>query len=139
MTRHDKFFMEKKAAAVLKHGVISRYPTIFASMAGKNAKEVVLYDAYAGPGRYDDGTEGSPLLAVRTALSTASFRNVRLVFSEEDIDNHTNLHAVLTEEAGDAFPWEAIPGDVEHLARAIVAEAGESPMLTPFLTPSASD
>lgn len=58
---------------------------------------------------------------------------MRLVFSEEDIDNHTNLHRVLTAEAGDVA-WEAIPGSVEGLAAQVVAEAATSPMLS-FLDP----
>lgn len=58
---------------MLKHGIVSRYPTIFASMAGYGQDEVVLYDAYAGPGRYEDGSPGSPLLALQTAQRTKSF------------------------------------------------------------------
>jgi three-Cys-motif partner protein len=133
LTAHEDFFTRKQAAAVLKHGIVSRYPTIFASMAGYGQHEVVLYDAYAGPGRYEDGSPGSPLLALQTAQRTKAFRNVRLVFSEEDMDNHTDLHSVLSAEAGD-IRWEAIPGNVEGLARQVVAEAGTSPMLT-FLDP----
>ena len=62
MTSNEGFFARKQAAAVLKHGILSRYPTIFASMAGSGEPEVVLYDAYAGPGKYEDGSPGSPLL-----------------------------------------------------------------------------
>ncbi len=110
MTSNEGFFARKQAAAVLKHGILSRYPTIFASMAGRGEAEVVLYDAYAGPGKYEDGSPGSPLLLVETAIRTASFRKVRLCFSEEDIDNHTKLQRTLTEAVGSDVEWEAMCG-----------------------------
>ena len=134
MTSNEGFFARKQAAAVLKHGILSRYPTIFASMAGRGEAEVVLYDAYAGPGKYEDGSPGSPLLLVETAIRTASFRKVRLCFSEEDIDNHTKLQRTLSEAVGSDVEWEAMCGPVEQWAGAFVREAGEAPMFT-FLDP----
>ena len=134
MTSNESFFTRKQAAAVLKHGVLSRYPRVFASMAGKGQSEVVLFDGYAGPGRYDDGSPGSPLLAVEAARSTSSFRNVRCVFCEGDIDSASNLESVLREEAGEGLLWEVLIGDVQRYAATVVQEAGSAPMLT-FLDP----
>lgn len=130
MTATEDFFTRKQAAAVLKHGVVSRYPTIFASMAGYREAEVVLYDAYAGPGRYEDGSKGSPLLLVETAQRIKAFRKVRLMFSEEDMDTHTELHRTLTEAAGAEVQWDADMGEVEQWAAANVREAADAPMLT---------
>jgi three-Cys-motif partner protein len=134
MTANDAFFTRKQAAAVLKHGVLSRYPTVFASMAGWGEAEVVLYDGYAGPGRYEDGSEGSPLLLVETAQRVAKFRKVRLLFSEEDLDTHTELNRTLTQAAGEAVQWDADYGPVEQWAPVNVRIADEAPMLT-FLDP----
>ena len=134
MTSNEGFFARKQAAAVLKHGILSRYPTIFASMAGSGEPEVVLYDAYAGPGKYEDGSPGSPLLLVETAIRTANFRKVRLYFSEEDIDHHTELHRTLTEAVGSDVEWEAVCGTAERWAGAFVRDAADAPMFT-FLDP----
>lgn len=134
MTANDAFFTRKQAAAVLKHGVLSRYPTVFASMAGWGEAEVVLYDGYAGPGRYEDGSEGSPLLLVETAQRVEKFRKVRLLFSEEDLDTHTELSRTLSEAAGEGVQWDADYGSVEEWAPINVRIAGEAPMLT-FLDP----
>jgi hypothetical protein len=49
------FFESRKAAAVLKHGILSRYPVIFASKTGKDVENnrVVFLDGYAGRGEYE--------------------------------------------------------------------------------------
>jgi three-Cys-motif partner protein len=131
----EEFFTRRQAAAVLKHGVLARYLTVFTTMAGTGAQEVVLLDGYAGPGRYEDGTAGSPLLLVRTARKTKEWaRNVTCVFCEADMDNVTDLRQVLAEEAGSDLNYEVFDGPVEQWAAAIVREAGPAPMLT-FLDP----
>lgn len=63
------FFVSKKAAAVLKHALLDKYVVPFASKTGKHAPDgrVVYLDGYAGPGRYDDGTPGSPALILESA------------------------------------------------------------------------
>ena len=53
----SKFHEAKQAAAVLKHAVLDRYVTPFASKTGSTSKDgrVAFIDGYAGPGRYADG------------------------------------------------------------------------------------
>lgn len=82
----SQFFATRQGAAVLKHGIISRYAAPFAGMAGKWApgKRVVLLDAYAGPGSYDDGSPGSPRLLAATADRLAAIRNVEGIYVEKD-------------------------------------------------------
>lgn len=135
LSANEAFFTRRQAAAVLKHGVVSRYLPVFTTMAGTGADEVVLLDGYAGPGRYEDGTAGSPLLLVGTARKTSQWsRTARCLFCEADIDNATDLRRVLSAEAGDDLNYEVFDGPVEMWATGIVRDAGQSPMLT-FLDP----
>jgi hypothetical protein len=64
MSSNDEFFRERRAAAVFKHGILKRYPVVFASKTGQWSKghRVVFLDGYAGRGRYDKGEPGSPML-----------------------------------------------------------------------------
>jgi len=96
---NEEFFATKKAAAVFKHGILSRYPVVFAAKAGMNVQNhrVTFLDGYAGRGRYDDGQSGSPLLLVESAKQVEAFRNVRAIFVERDDDNFANLKQVLDE------------------------------------------
>lgn len=135
MSSNEDFFVTRQAAAVLKHGVLGRYLPVFVTMAGTGAREVVLLDGYAGPGRYDDDSAGSPLLLLRTARKTRGWsRNVRCVFVEADHDNATNLRGVLAEESGTDLQYQVFDGDIEHWAERIVTEAADEPMLS-FLDP----
>src|SRR5262249_43071272 len=97
MSSNEDFFAERKAAAVFKHAILSRYPVVFASKAGVGVRDhrVTFLDGYAGRGRYEKGEPGSPLLLVESAEKVEAFRKVRGVFVERDPDNFANLSQVL--------------------------------------------
>lgn len=65
----EKFFEKKKPAAVLKHELLKRYLHMFVSKTkGRSTNGRVTYlDCYAGPGVYEDGSKGSPAVAIETA------------------------------------------------------------------------
>ncbi len=143
MVANDDFFQRRQAAAVLKHGVLERYMTIFASMTGSASRggRVYYIDGYAGPGRYEPeagqtlGSPGSPLLAAAIAarLSKAG-RDLRCTFIERDPAHAANLQSVLDQEWQGAGNYEVKQGEVEdHLADA-VGTAAADPLLI-FLDP----
>jgi len=59
----EEFFSQKRASAVFKHGILSRYVLPFATKTSSTAVggRVVVLDGYAGEGRYEDGKPGSPI------------------------------------------------------------------------------
>lgn len=98
------FFDEIQAAAVLKHGVLSRYLHVFATKTGMNSpgRTVVYFDGYAGPGRYDDGRPGSPLIAAKVACQLGSQRNPRrlkLFLVEKNRATADQLRTVMAAES----------------------------------------
>lgn len=142
MTAHDKFFQGKQAAAVLKHGILKRYPTVFTSKTGRKASEgrVVYLDGFAGPGRYEpeegqsEGPEGSPLLAVRTANSVETFRRkLHCVFVERNARHYENLRQTLEREAANV-EYEVLKGDVNQHLTHVLNAATNRPLLA-FLDP----
>jgi len=59
MSASDEFFAQRRAAAAFKHGILERYPVVFAGKAGSiTSGRVVFLDGYAGPGRYGMGRRG---------------------------------------------------------------------------------
>ncbi len=143
MVANDEFFQRKQAAAVLKHGVLSRYLTVFASMTGSASAggRVHFIDGYAGPGRYEPeygqpvGSPGSPLLASETAtrLSSAK-RDLRCTFIESNPVHAANLSAVLGAEWRGGGSYDVKEGEVETHLEAAVSAAGKDPLLI-FLDP----
>lgn len=137
MPHSDDFFQRQQAAAVLKHGILARYPLVFASMTGSTSQNgrVVYFDGYAGPGRYEDGAPGSPLLAVETARRTARFgRDVDCLFVERNPRFSRDLRTTLTAEAPPGFHFQVWPGDVADHVDTALSYAGADPLLT-FLDP----
>lgn len=143
LTANEAFFQRKQAAAVLKHGILQRYPTVFATMTGSSSRggRVVYLDGYAGPGRYEPelgqtvGAPGSPLLAVQTAAKVEKWsRNVHCVFVERNATYADNLRRVLADEAPESLTYEVLPGGLEDRLADALAIAGDSPLLA-FLDP----
>lgn len=137
MSGTDDFFQRRQAAAVLKHGILSRYPLVFATMTSAKSvrKRVVFLDGYAGPGRYEDGSPGSPLLAVETATRTARWgREVECLFVEKDPKTYKNLCSTLADSAPPSMTYQVWSGDVADHVEAALVQAGQDPMLT-FLDP----
>jgi three-Cys-motif partner protein len=93
------FFGQRSAQAVLKHGVLARYAHYFAGRAGAATKgRVAFIDGYAGEGRYQDGSPGSPLLLASQATRAQMFgRDVKLAFVEQDGARREQLRQSLSE------------------------------------------
>ncbi|MET8140177.1 three-Cys-motif partner protein TcmP [Sphaerisporangium sp. NPDC005288] len=135
MTANEDFFREKRAAAVFKHGILKRYPAIFASKAGfrVQGRRVVFVDGYAGRGRYDDGSPGSPLLLVQAAEFVTNFRNVAGIFVEKNPQHYTRLVRVLAEEA-DGLRYETMQGDLGERLPEVLSRAQDAALFV-FLDP----
>ncbi|MFF3863347.1 three-Cys-motif partner protein TcmP [Streptomyces sp. NPDC002209] len=130
------FFVSKKAAAVLKHAILDKYVVPFASKVGKYAPDgrVVYLDGYAGPGRYDDGTPGSPDLILDSAAAISAFRKLDCYFIEKNRKNYQSLSALVAEAREQGLSAHALQGGVErHLDH--VLEAAQGSPLFAFLDP----
>ena len=97
MPASSDFFGQRNAKAVLKHGLLTRYAHYFAGRAGSATQgRVAFIDGYAGEGRYEDGSPGSPLLLASQATRAQLFgRDVRLAFVERDDGRREQLRQSL--------------------------------------------
>ncbi|WP_412743750.1 three-Cys-motif partner protein TcmP [Krasilnikovia sp. MM14-A1004] len=135
MSDHDDFFNSKQAEAVFKHGIIKRYPVVFASKTGVAVKgnHVAFLDGYAGRGQYKDGAPGSPLLFVRAAERLQSIRNIVGYFVEQDDENFADLQQALSDKGGPTPPVLRHGSLDEHLPELLVLT--EKAALFAFLDP----
>ncbi len=132
MSDNKEFFRERRAQAVFKHGILSRYPTVFAAKTGLAGGRVVFLDGYAGRGEYEDKVPGSPLLLARTAERVAGFRAVRLLFVEKNPKDFRNLEQVMAPHlrSGDRL----FCGDLRDHLPEILPLARDTPLFA-FLDP----
>lgn len=94
-----------------KHDMLDRYLSAWFPIIAKGfpSKGLTFVDAFAGPGEYKDGSEGSPLLALRQAYRSdvrATGSPIRLVFIEKRNDRYRHLVQLIEEH----FPAARRPG-----------------------------
>jgi three-Cys-motif partner protein len=136
VTNNKNFFESPQAAAKYKHKLIKGYIPAWAGKVGSTSpdKRVIVYDAYSGPGRYEDNEPGSPELLVDTAVAMAELRSVHSVFSEKDKGYCERLGAMLKEKEVDPATYDVLVGPVEDHMDAVIAQAGDLPLFV-FLDP----
>ena len=61
------FHKAPKAWSQIKHQILGNYLSLFLGKLGLTRRPVYYVAGFAGPGRLEDGSEGSPLLAARLA------------------------------------------------------------------------
>ncbi|MHB1164486.1 MAG: three-Cys-motif partner protein TcmP [Candidatus Nanopelagicales bacterium] len=127
-----KFHDSKKSAAVLKHAIIDKYATPFATKTSSTSagKRVAFVDGYAGPGRYADGTEGSGALLLRKAHELAGMSRparLELHFVEDDPDTVELLEAVVASEGSNVIAT-VTPGDISIHMPTLLDECASIPL-----------
>lgn len=90
--RTRDFFQKIKPWSKRKHRLLSKYLRPFSAKVAKTTtdREIYCIDGFAGGAKYDDGTEGSPLLIARFSDECARWANpvlLRLINVEPDKDN----------------------------------------------------
>lgn len=133
----NKFFIKKKQAAVLKHAILGRYVRAYVSKTGSRGPDVAYIDGYAGPGSYDDGAEGSPAIAIKTAKTLG---NDNLAESRIDgyfiEDEPASCQALRDYFAAEGCNWHVFEGRAEdHVPEILTRLTPDQPsfwFLDPF-------
>lgn len=94
---------------VAKHKILERYLQAWMPILSSRHSSLNYIDGFAGPGIYSKGEEGSPLIAIRTAvMHKVKLTNVKFIFVECREDRAKTLEKVL----GKRFP--ALPNNFEY-------------------------
>lgn len=107
-----------------KHLILKRYLQAWLPIISRNRGRVVFIDGFAGPGIYDAGEEGSPVIAMR-ALIDHGFReviksNVHFLFFEADARRAARLGEVI----------EPLSEQLPHGSSATVLQGAYAELLT---------
>jgi three-Cys-motif partner protein len=98
------FFEISKEQSRVKTAIVSKYFDAWANVMmgvhdrvqGKYGDKIAYVDLFAGPGRYDDGTNSTPLMILEKATKSEKLRN-RLVsiFNDKDENNTRSLQQAI--------------------------------------------
>lgn len=119
MSSNESFFESPQAAAIYKHKLIKGYVSVYVGKVGSTAtgRRVHVYDAYAGPGRYEDNAPGSPELLVDLAVDMASLRDVQTIFSDSQPKYCQRLRELLISKGVPESTYDVLEGPVGAAAR----------------------
>lgn len=100
---------EYKEHTRVKHILLDKYLAAWIPILGRRGKSICYFDGFAGRGEYEDGTLGSPLIAMKVADEKANyFGKLLCVFIEKDKNNYENLCQVLKSEKTNIRNWNKI-------------------------------
>jgi three-Cys-motif partner protein len=108
-----------------KHEILRRYFEAWLPIMASWNGRVVYIDGFAGPGKYSNGEDGSPVVVLKVARDHRYPMKAELacIFVEDDADRYRHLKKVL-DELSPTLParikWEVIPGRFdEHLTKTL--------------------
>lgn len=109
----DEFFEGKRPWSVIKDRVLSSYMSPYLAKVKSLKKQILLIDGFAGPGVFEKGEPGSPLIMCQAAEKYAK-GNYRAFFFNKEPDYHEKLISILDKQGwlGAATP---IFGDTTKL------------------------
>jgi three-Cys-motif partner protein len=128
------FFEEPQGAAVFKHALLRQYLRPFVSKTGSRSGCKVAYlDAFAGAGAYEDGSPGSPQLALATAEALSGIRELQCFFVEADRANFERLSGLI-EQSSVMDTTKAMRGDASDYLDEVMQQVVGLPLFA-FVDP----
>ena len=82
----------------VKHNILKKYLPQWLTILGKGYSRLCYFDGFAGRGEYEDGSPGSPLIAMEIAEELVKQNKVKEVvpiFIEKNPDNYANLKNII--------------------------------------------
>lgn len=94
------FFDESREQSQVKATIVSKYFWAWAKVVLPTAKRqggrIAYIDLFAGPGRYKDGTQSTPLRVLETAIADQELRqSLVTLFNDKDPENVSSLKSAI--------------------------------------------
>lgn len=93
-----------------KHSLLQTYLGAWFPIIAKYNRRVIYYDAFAGPGKYKGGEDGSPIIALKTLVNHDAFASMSgteflFLFNEQHDGCSENLAKIVDEFKASHQPW----------------------------------
>jgi three-Cys-motif partner protein len=100
-----RFFDETKEQSLVKSAIVSKYLWAWAKVmipqVTRTGKKIAYIDLFAGPGRYKDGTQSTPLLVLKRAIEDPEMSQMLVtIFNDRDENNSRSLEQAIKELPG---------------------------------------
>ena len=117
--KNDDFFLEKKSWSVVKDELLGCYFKPYVSKILHTNRPLVYVDCFAGKGKFADGNNGSPLIALETidqCCASTTMQRPRIEATFIDLNYAEDLRKNLS-----AYPWvKIVSGKYEDNIKSIL-------------------
>jgi three-Cys-motif partner protein len=98
MAKHQPVVWPIEPHTAAKHAILRRYLQAWIPILSRGNARVVYIDGFAGPGEYEGGEQGSPILALTEAAAAARQRPLAMtfLFVEENAERAANLEVAVS-------------------------------------------
>lgn len=102
---NTSFFDEQKEQSLIKARIVEKYFWAWAKVIIPTAKKadsrIAYIDIFAGPGRYKDGSESTPIKVLESAISNPDMQNMLVtVFNDADVEHINSLEETINSIPG---------------------------------------
>lgn len=118
----DDFFEGKRPWSIIKDQVLKSYMSPYLAKVKKLGKPILLFDGFAGPGVFEDGEPGSPLIMCQAANKNAA-GNYEAVFVNKKKKYHERLESIL-QKGGWLGPAQPQLGDTTKILPTLATGLG---------------
>lgn len=92
LSTDDDFFDEQSPSSKIKSKIVFDYFRSYCRIIGKSALKIGYLDFYSGPGKYEDGTDSTPLLILKHAISDLKLsKSLITIFNDVNPENVAKL------------------------------------------------
>ena len=133
------FHQEAKSWAGIKHSLLAKYLRLFVDKTGFRRDHVYYVDAFAGAGKLNDGTEGSPIYAAKLAANLTGQRQsvLKCINVEADPDTFEALERSTAEFVEGGYVLN-LRGRFDQRRDEVLNKIGDAPALF-FIDPFGTD
>ena len=86
-----EFFDQQREASAIKSEIVSKYFSAWARIIGARSSKIGYIDLFSGPGCYDDGTESTPMIILKKALSLPGIADKFVAIFNDASETNTNI------------------------------------------------
>lgn len=114
--RNVDFFKYKKEWSKTKDDILSKYLVPYFQKIFALKKPICYVDCFAGKGMFEDGSYGSPLIAIEKLKNaiTQSFYKPEVTAFFIELNYFQELKANLMKQSGISFKYQVVPGKFEE-------------------------
>ena len=128
----DEFFARKREWSRLKDEMLGTYLVPYLAKLGRAGRPVVIVDAFAGKGRFDDGEPGSPVIILDAIAKTRSSNpaaSIKALLIEK------RYYKELAKAVAEYADCRVLPGTYEAHARALAETLDRRTSVLLFVDP----